>query len=155
MDDPAINYTVSDHNVTYGIKHYEKALGAIRAQGSQDYAIRLADHVTNLYLHEIALHSQSNVDDFKGPWIQETFKTAVGDTVLGPEHMRALTACQQSCRNILDTFLSYDFEVIYVLPVIFSKLISNISYHHQERARANAGTFTNQQQAFESSTQSS
>lgn len=122
MDDPAINYTVSDHNVTFGIKHYEKALAEIRGTGSQDHAIRLADHVTNLYLHEIALHSQSNVDDFKGPWITETFKTAVGDTVLGPEHIRALTACQQSCKNILDTFLSYDFEIIYVLPVIFSKL---------------------------------
>ena len=121
MDDPAINYTVSDHNVTFGIKHYEKALAEIRGAGSQDYAVRLADHVTNLYLHEIALHSQSNVDDFKGPWVQETFKTAVGDTVLGPEHIRALTACQQACRNILDTFLSYDFEVIYVLPVIFSE----------------------------------
>jgi hypothetical protein len=123
MDDPAINYTVTDRNVTFGIKHYEKALAEIEVTGSQDYALRLTGHVTNLYLHEIALHSQSNVDDFKGPWIQETFKTSVGDTVLGPEHIRALTACQQSCRDILDTFLSYDFEVIYVLPVIFSECL--------------------------------
>jgi hypothetical protein len=124
MDDPAINYTVTDHNVTFGIKHYAAALSDIRSsssEASRDYTIRLADHVTNLYMHEIALHSQSNVDDFKGPWIQETFKTSVGDTVLGPEHIRALTACQQSCRDILDTFLSYEFEVTYVLPVIFSE----------------------------------
>lgn len=121
MDDPAVNYTVSENHVEVGIKNYEDQLAVIRARGTNDYALRLADHVANLYLHEIALHSQSNVDDFKGPWIQETFKTAVGDTVLGPEHIRALTACQQSCKNILDTFISYDFEVIYVLPVIFSK----------------------------------
>jgi hypothetical protein len=121
MDDPAINYTVTDHNVTFGIKHYAAALSEVKGAKSSDYTIRLAHHVTNLYMHEIALHSQSNVDDFKGPWIQETFKTSVGDTVLGPEHIVALTACQQSCRNILDTFLSYEFEVTYVLPVIFSK----------------------------------
>lgn len=121
MDDPAINYTMTDRNISFSIKHYEEQLVKMRESGTNDYALRLAEPVTNLYLHEIALHSQSNVDDFKGPWIQETFKTAVGDAVLGTEHIKALTACQQACHDILDTFLSYEFEVIYVLPVIFSE----------------------------------
>jgi hypothetical protein len=121
MDDPAVNLSISDGKVTYGIQHFEQDLAAVKSNKVTDHALQLAEHVTNLYLHEIALHSQSNVDDFKAPFTEETFKTAAGESVLGPQHVDALTACQQSCCDILDTFLSYEFDVIYALPVIFCK----------------------------------
>jgi hypothetical protein len=119
MDDPTHNLSISDGKVTYSIKHFEKDLAKLRTADVSDHAIQLADQVTNLYLHEIALHSQSNAADFKQPFTEETFKTAVGESVLGTQHVDALTACQQSCQDILDTFLSYEFDVIYALPVIF------------------------------------
>jgi hypothetical protein len=121
MDDPTVNLSISDGKVTYGIKHFEQDLVHLRNGGVTDHALRLADAVTNLYLHEIALHSQSNVGDFKAPFTEETFKTAAGESILGPQHVDALTACQESCQDILDMFLSCEFDVIYALPVIFSK----------------------------------
>ncbi|KAF2423339.1 hypothetical protein EJ08DRAFT_596193, partial [Tothia fuscella] len=124
MDDPTVNLSISDGKVTYSITHFEQDLAKLRTHNVSDHAIKLADAVTNLYLHEIALHSQSNAADFKQPFTEETFKTAAGESVLGPQHVDALTACQQSCQDILDTFLSYEFEVIYALPVIFCKFYS-------------------------------
>jgi hypothetical protein len=121
MDDPTVQLSISDGKVTYGIKHHEKDLSDLRARNLTDPALQLSSHVTNLYLHEIALHSQSNVDDFKAPFTEETFKTSVGQAVLGPNHVDALIQCEASCRNIIETFLSIDFEVLFVLPVIFCK----------------------------------
>ena len=121
MDDPTINLSMTDGKVNYSIKRFEQDLAGVRSNDVSDHALRLAEAVTNLYLHEIALHSQSNVGDFKSPFTEETFKTAAGETVLGPQHVDALTACQKSCRDILDTFLSYEFDIIFALPVIFCK----------------------------------
>jgi hypothetical protein len=129
MDDPAINLSIIDGKVTYGIKRHEKDLADLRARNLTDPALQLSSHVTNLYLHEIALHSQSNVDDFKAPFTEETFKTSVGQAVLGPNHVDALMECENSCRNIIETFLSIDFDSLFVLPVIFCKSIAPLYLH--------------------------
>jgi hypothetical protein len=121
MDDPTISLSISDGKVTYGIKHHEKELAELRAHNAQVPALQLSSHVTNLYLHEIALHSQSNVDDFKAPFTEETFKTSVGQKVAGPHHVHALLECLNSCRNIVETFLAIEFDTLFVLPVIFCK----------------------------------
>jgi hypothetical protein len=121
MDDPSVNLTINDGKVTYGIKHHEKDLADLRARNESSPSIQLSSHVTNLYVHEIALHSQSNVDDFKAPFTEETFRAAVSQVVLGPSHVDALIECQNSCRNVIETFLSIDLEVMFYLPVIFCK----------------------------------
>jgi Fungal specific transcription factor domain len=121
LDDPAVSLSISDGKVTYGIKHFEKDLAEIVAKPLADHGLKLTEHVTSLYLHEIALHSQNNVEDFKTPFTEETFKSAGSQTVLGPHHVDALTACNSACHEILDTFLSYDFEILFTLPVIFCK----------------------------------
>ncbi|KAF2668955.1 hypothetical protein BT63DRAFT_246462 [Microthyrium microscopicum] len=120
MDDPGVNLSINDGKVSYGIKHHEKDLQDLRARNNEEPAIQLSSHVTNLYLHEIALHSQSNVDDFKAPFTEETFRAAVSQVVLGPSHVDALVQCQESCQNVVQTFLDIDIETIFMLPVIFS-----------------------------------
>ena len=123
LDDPAVNLSMSDGTVSYGIKHFEKDLSEVIEKHVSDYAIKLSEHVTSLYLHEIALHSQNNVEDFKTPFTEESFKTSPSQPVLGPHHVDALTACMSACRNILDTFLACDRDSIYILPIIFCKLL--------------------------------
>ncbi|KAF2404249.1 hypothetical protein EJ06DRAFT_486877 [Trichodelitschia bisporula] len=119
MDDPAVSLSIQDGKVTTSIKRFEENLADVRTRVIDDKALLLAEHVTNLYLHEIALHSQNNVEDFKTPFTEETFKNSAGPSVLGPHHIQALTACQTSCHKILHTFLSLEIDVIYVLPVLF------------------------------------
>jgi hypothetical protein len=119
MDDPAINLTMSDGKVTYGIKHHEQALADLRARNITSPAIQLSAHITNLYLHEIALHNHSNVEDFKAPFTEETFRSTTHNVVLNDNHVDALIECQNSCRKVIESFLSIDTDIIFVLPVIF------------------------------------
>jgi hypothetical protein len=123
MDDPTVQLHISDGKVTYGIKHHEKELADLRQRNVASPALQLSSHVTNLYLHEIALHSQSNVDDFKAPFTEETFKTSVGQKVDGPHHVDALLECLASCKNIVEIFVGVDFEILFILPVLFCKSV--------------------------------
>lgn len=121
LDDPAVSLSISDGKVTFGIKHFEKDLAEVIEKHVTDHALKLSEHITSLYLHEIALHSQNNVEDFKAPFTEESFRASAGQAVLGPHHVDALTACLSACRDMLDTFLSYELDVLYILPVIFCK----------------------------------
>jgi hypothetical protein len=122
MDDPAVNLTMTDGKVSYGIKHHEQSIAEIMARNLSSPAIQLSAHITNLYLHEIALHNQSNVEDFKAPFTEETFKSGgAQNIVLNENHVDALIECQNSCLKVIESFLSIDVDTIFLLPVIFCK----------------------------------
>lgn len=121
MDDPSANISISDAKVTYAMRHFERDLAEQMAKNIQDPAIQQAGHVMNLYIHEIALHYNHNIEDFKAPFTEETFKSAASQAISGPTHVDALGACQAAIQDILDSFLACDFEVVYALPVIFCK----------------------------------
>lgn len=129
MDDPTVNLSIADSKVTYGIKHFEEDLGNVLKHGPSDLALKLSEHVTNLYLHEIALHSQHNVEEFKTPFMDQTFKGGAESAVLGPHHVDALTACQHACRSLLDTFIASDVDTLYTLPILFCKSRSFMRHH--------------------------
>jgi hypothetical protein len=121
MDDPAVNLTLSDGKVSYGIKHHEQALQDLMQRNGSEPSIQLSAHITNLYLHEIALHNHSNVDEFKTPFTEETFKASGSNSVLNDHHVDALLECKNSCMKVISSFLSIDPDIIFVLPVIFCK----------------------------------
>jgi hypothetical protein len=77
-------------------------------------------HVVNLYMHEVAMHVDHNVEEFKPPFTEDTFR-GTGDSghemTLTPTHISALSACLTSIDGIFDTFLQFDVETIRCLPV--------------------------------------
>jgi hypothetical protein len=84
--------------------------------------LQLAEHVTNLYLHEIALHREQGATDLQPPFLEETMP--VSDTTAGPvssTHVGALGECMESTHGILETMLSLPLDVLLTLPVIFCK----------------------------------
>ena len=123
FDDPTVTLSISDGKVTYGMKHFEKDLAEAAARPGTDRGVKLTEHVTNLYLHEIALHSLNSAEDCKVPFMEDTFKPSTSQTVLGPQHVDALTACHSACRRLLDTFTSYDIDVLYAMPILFCACI--------------------------------
>lgn len=84
-------------------------------------ALRLAEHVTNLYLHEIALHQNQSAADFQPPYINDTLSSprVKKDVPIGPAHIGALGECLSATHGILNTILDIPFEVLVTLPVIF------------------------------------
>jgi hypothetical protein len=86
--------------------------------------LRLAEHVTNLYLHEIALHREHSATDLQPPFLEETLP--VNDTKSGPvssAHIGALGKCLRATHGILETMLSIPLDVLLTLPVIFCKCL--------------------------------
>lgn len=125
MDDPSVEVSISEPKVIYSLKRFETDLKQLREDNAQmpevDPALRLGEHVTNLYIHEIALHhNHQSMSDFEPPFPNETFASGVGskDSV-GPAHISALAECLTATHGILDTILSIPLETLLTLPVIF------------------------------------
>ena len=82
----------------------------------------MAEHVTNLYIHEVALHNnQGNVDLNPQDTAQEYGEGDERDNE--PSHVDALQGafreCLQATHSILDAILSIQIDVLLTLPVIY------------------------------------
>jgi hypothetical protein len=85
-------------------------------------ALTLAEHVTSLYIHEIALHHNQSAADFHPPFPPESFKSGVNTQEgVTPAHVGALGCCVTATHGVLDAALSVPFDVIVTMPVIFCK----------------------------------
>jgi hypothetical protein len=64
LDDTCSSASLADRKVIYGIKRFERDLNDRVKKDPPNPALRLCEHVTNLYIHEIALHYNHD-SDFK------------------------------------------------------------------------------------------
>ncbi|KAH8723755.1 hypothetical protein GQ44DRAFT_740750 [Phaeosphaeriaceae sp. PMI808] len=124
MDDPSIEVAISEPKAIYALKIFENELQQLREEnakfGQVDPTLRLAEHVTNLYLHEIALHRDHGTAGLHPPFLEESLSTGVGkDVPISPAHIGALSECLTATHGILDTILSIELDVLLTLPVIF------------------------------------
>jgi len=78
----------------------------------------MTEHVVNLYMHEVAMHVDHNVDEFKPPFTEDTLR-GVGEEPdsLTQAHIDALSICLKSIDGIFETFLNFDVDTIRCLPV--------------------------------------
>jgi len=81
--------------------------------------LQIAHHVVNLYMHEVALHVDHNVDEFKPPFTEDVFR---GDAVhatdaLTAVQISALSSCLTAIDGIFETFLRFNVETIRCLPI--------------------------------------
>jgi hypothetical protein len=147
MDDPSAEVSISEPKVIYALKIFENELQQLRDENARlpesdrkytmsmhawetctdtlQAALRLAEHVTNLYVHEIALHHNQSPADFQPPFPDGTLVAGVGvgkKDAIGPAHIGALGECLTATHGILDTILSVPLDILLTLPVIFCKL---------------------------------
>jgi len=83
-------------------------------------ALQITEHVVNLYMHEVAMHVDHNVEEFKPPFTEDTLRGVADETEpvsLTPAHIGALSVCLTSIDGIFETFLKLDVETIRCLPV--------------------------------------
>jgi hypothetical protein len=146
MDDPSVEVAISDPKVIYALKIFENELNSLREENAElgevdrtsrpksathvltiAATLRLAEHVTNLYLHEIALHQNQGSADLQPPYISDTLSPSLPtpvkkDAPVGPAHIGALGDCLTATHGILDTILSIELDILLTLPVIFCKV---------------------------------
>jgi hypothetical protein len=68
-------------------------------------------------MHEVAMHVDHNVDEFKPPFTEQALRPEENPDSLTPAHISALSTCLAAIDGILDTFLKFDIETIRSLPV--------------------------------------
>ena len=71
----------------------------------------------DLYIHEIAIHFDHNVDDFRPPPIM-TDEPHNSDFVT-PAHIDSLITCMENIHKSFDSFFEMDVETIRNLPNLF------------------------------------
>ncbi|KAI9885943.1 MAG: hypothetical protein M1823_002269 [Watsoniomyces obsoletus] len=128
LDDPSLNPGISDLKVQYTLKTFERQLADWRAQLPKELdspTVQLNAHVLDLYMHEIAIHIDHIVDDFRAPCGigHDTGKDRTGPARPASEpltaiHIDALMRCVSAIHSIIGIFLSFDVEKMRVLPII-------------------------------------
>ncbi|KAF2151805.1 hypothetical protein K461DRAFT_257249 [Myriangium duriaei CBS 260.36] len=125
MDDPtATTISISDPKVSYTLDVHEQRL--------KDWERHLAPNfrsnkklmffydVSMLYLHEIALHVNHNVDDFQLPFTEEGLKSnSQHSEVLTQRQMASLEACLRAAHNVISTYCGFGTEAISTTPTLF------------------------------------
>lgn len=79
--------------------------------------MRHFEHVLNVYMHEIALHVDHNIDDFKPPFLPESRDKNQTDLNTAA-HIDALTSCLTSAHEALNIISSLDYKTILCLPTV-------------------------------------
>ena len=122
MDDNTANISITDPKVTYALNILENQLKTWKESIPPEYRtteLVFFEHVTALYLHEIALHFNHNVEDFRMPFTEESLKSVnnTSDT-LTQNQIAALEACFKAAHGILDTMLGFDISIVKTLPML-------------------------------------
>jgi hypothetical protein len=84
----------------------------------------MAEHVVNLFMHEVAMHVDHNVEEFKPPFTEESLRGSgiqerEDAMPLTPAHISALSTCLTSIDGVFEAFFSIEIEVVRTLPILF------------------------------------
>lgn len=122
MDDNTATISITDPKVSYALNVLETQLKTWKDNVPEDCRtgeLRFFEHVTELYLHEIALHFNHNIEDFRLPITEESLKSVANTSdTLTQNQMAALEACLKAAHGILETMLSFEKSFIKTLPML-------------------------------------
>lgn len=143
MDDPTCIVSLADPKTQYHLKAFERHLNDWRQRGNGlselqnrkqcnaislfllifQATVRFTEAVINLYMHEIVMHHDHNIDDFRPPYIDQTKPSHEGDSSpepdgLTPTHVDALTICLQSIHRAFDAVLEMGVDGVRLNPTL-------------------------------------
>ncbi|KAK4240802.1 hypothetical protein C8A03DRAFT_12871 [Achaetomium macrosporum] len=116
MDDPASTPNLAETRTQHALRGFERELERYRNAIPREMmqpSLRLSFEVINLYMHEIATHSDTG-DDCK---LSGNEMLLGSDAPLTVAHINALSACLNAIDGIFEVFLSLDVQTIRCLPV--------------------------------------
>ncbi|KAF3483938.1 uncharacterized protein GIQ15_03262 [Arthroderma uncinatum] len=120
MDDPLTNVSITEPRIQYALKGFEGRLDEWRREVPPEVYTPVMEHyeqVLSIYMHEIGMHIDHNIDDFKPPFLANLTQESQID--LGTAaHVNALTACLTSTHRVLDLFCAMDGNLLPCLPTI-------------------------------------
>ncbi|KAI9800508.1 MAG: hypothetical protein M1825_004056 [Sarcosagium campestre] len=122
MDDSAARIGgIGDLKIQFAVKGFERQLEDWYGQRDKELlspSLLLSAHVINLYIHEVAVHVDHNVDDFRPPFTETLLRGAQSQPgLLTAAHIGALSSCLDAIHGIFNAFLGFEIEYIRALPI--------------------------------------
>ncbi|MCJ1462438.1 hypothetical protein MMC07_001039 [Pseudocyphellaria aurata] len=122
FDDPSATVGLEEPHIQLMLKGFEKKLKGWRENlipGVMNATLLMSYHVNNIYLHEMALYPDHNVEDFRPPFLVKT-TTHVKDknTSISPAYLDAIMICLSSTHALLKEFLQTSVEALRVVPIV-------------------------------------
>lgn len=122
MDDPASVLSLTDSKTQRALRVFEQQLKEWYGTGGEIMQSPIMKHteaIINLYMHEIAMHHNHNIDDFRPPFNTTPIEGPPDPDLITPAHTESLTACLRSAHNAFESFLSMDIKTLRALPTHF------------------------------------
>ncbi|KIW87089.1 uncharacterized protein Z519_12386 [Cladophialophora bantiana CBS 173.52] len=132
MDDPGSIVTLRDVKIQYQIRGFRQQLDYWRRHAKTDLNLAYVRHVAaciDLFIHEIALHPEHDIDDLRSPLRAaappppiaevENMTLKFKDLYFIPARVEALFACLAAIHECFDAFLSMGLPSLCNLPNIF------------------------------------
>ncbi|RKF72504.1 Transcriptional regulator WAR1 [Golovinomyces cichoracearum] len=123
MDDPIASVNFADSQVQYSIKGFERDLEKWRVEAKPETMtplLKMTEHFIYLYMHEVAMHVDHNIDEFKPLFTEDTLQAFAEDgdpNPLSSSCIHSLSICLTSIDGILEIFLNMEIEIIRALPI--------------------------------------
>ncbi|KJK78624.1 hypothetical protein H634G_05999 [Metarhizium anisopliae BRIP 53293] len=125
MDDPDTAVNIMDARTQYTLRGLERDLNKYIAtvpkemmQHDASATLKMSFSILNLYMHELALHSDNTADAIRPPFATDMLQDGmVSSEPLSAAHINALSACLSAIDTIFQTFLAMDVFSIRCLPV--------------------------------------
>lgn len=123
-----INQELSDPSVYLTVKGYRAQLEQWReTNGSLDEYVSIWYHHTNLFLHEVSLHSFHNSEDLRPPFgfnVRVDLSPAINDPLVSAAHVDCISKTVYSAQKLLDHVFRLHFRddgetLIPSLPTVF------------------------------------
>ncbi|KFY31054.1 hypothetical protein V493_01418 [Pseudogymnoascus sp. VKM F-4281 (FW-2241)] len=126
MDDSFASVSITDPKVQYALKGFERDLEHWSSHipiDIQNPLLKMTEHLVNLYMHEVAMHVDHNVESFNAPFTEEKLRgpdnpDQQASRPLTPTHIAALSTCLTSIDGVFEAFMSLDVDTIRALPVM-------------------------------------
>lgn len=122
MDDCTAQVSINDPKVTYALVTLENQLKAWKQEipeKTRCASLTFFEHVTSLYLHEIALHFNHNIEDFRLPFTEESLNNVDSSSdVLTQNQIAAIEACLKAAHGVLDTMIDFTSEELLAIPLL-------------------------------------
>ena len=122
MDDPGCVVSLRDPKTQYQLGALEKKLERWRKEAKHDLCeaqSRSLYAATNLYIHEVALHLEHDIDKFRSPPILDDIVQSLDDLDIVPVRIDSLCTCLKSVHELFNIVLELDIDTLRCLPNLF------------------------------------
>ncbi|EXJ56831.1 hypothetical protein A1O7_07175 [Cladophialophora yegresii CBS 114405] len=120
MDDPGAELKFTEPRIQHQLKCFQRQLRLWEKTVDVSIDPRLVRHhsaCANLYIHEIAIHHDHNVDDFRVA--AQSLEERKQPEIVTAAHVEALSTLLTSSHQVLDTYLSFDSDNARILSNLY------------------------------------